>query len=597
MYKNVDSQKIAIYAKNWVTEVGKTGDAGNITAQISKDGGATEATNDINPTELDAINHPGVYIFDLTQAETNADLIIISAVSSTDSTEDIVIQPLFIDTVAVSLSPTAVANLEDTYDGTGYTNDNAPSTQEQVGRLTSGSAAINTTAESFEKKGSEPETNTYTSTSEEDGTFHIVEDDGGSTDCYYQFDVGGNGVPVSITWVGYAQSKSDSYAIYAYNYILATYEQIGTVVASNGTTKVTHIYELTNGHVGTGVNLGKVRFKFLSVDGTAFATDRILCSYSIITKSVGYANGAIWVDTNASNTSSEDYVDGVADKPVSTWAAALILNASLGLNRFEIASGSSITLTANSDAYAMFGWEWSLDLGNQSIAGSYINGAAVTGTGTGTGARFFFCKIAQGGTLTVAACGMKDCAIAGNIIASSAATYLLDSCFSGIAGTATPSFDFGAAVANIALNMRHYSGGIEIRNMGATGTDTMSLEGFGQLVLNANCDPSNSPVIAMRGTFTITDNVVGGFVAGGGVLSDDARIDMGQITGVEVDNDGTSISLAGALKLILSVLCGKSSGGGTTTITYRDVNDSKNRVVATVNSNGNRTAIGTRDGS
>jgi len=75
------------------------------------------------------------------------------------------------------------------------------------------------------------------------------------------------------------------------------------------------------------------------------------------------------------------------------------------------------------------------------------------------------------------------------------------------------------------------------------------------------------------------------------------NISVSDITGVEVDNDGTTISLAGALKLILSVLAGKSSGGGTATIVFRDIADAKNRISATVDANGNRTAIGTRDAS
>ena len=73
------------------------------------------------------------------------------------------------------------------------------------------------------------------------------------------------------------------------------------------------------------------------------------------------------------------------------------------------------------------------------------------------------------------------------------------------------------------------------------------------------------------------------------------NISVADITGVEVDNDGTAISLAGALKLILAVLAGKSSGGGTATLTFRDIADAKNRISATVDSSGNRTAIGTRD--
>ena len=83
MKKNMASQLVAVTAWDVVANAPKIGDAANITAQISLDGGATAATNDTNPTELDATDAPGVYIFSMTQAETNADLVILHAVSST----------------------------------------------------------------------------------------------------------------------------------------------------------------------------------------------------------------------------------------------------------------------------------------------------------------------------------------------------------------------------------------------------------------------------------------------------------------------------------------------------------------------------------
>lgn len=82
IYKNKASQKLAVFAVD-STGAAKTGDAANITAQISLNGGACAATNDTNPTELDAADAKGIYLFDLTQAETNADLVIVSAVSVT----------------------------------------------------------------------------------------------------------------------------------------------------------------------------------------------------------------------------------------------------------------------------------------------------------------------------------------------------------------------------------------------------------------------------------------------------------------------------------------------------------------------------------
>jgi hypothetical protein len=48
-------------------------------------------------------------------------------------------------------------------------------------------------------------------------------------------------------------------------------------------------------------------------------------------------------------------------------------------------------------------------------------------------------------------------------------------------------------------------------------------------------------------------------------------------------------------RLMLSVLAGKASGGGSSPITFRDVADTKDRVVLTVDSNGNRSAV-VRDG-
>lgn len=59
--------------------------------------------------------------------------------------------------------------------------------------------------------------------------------------------------------------------------------------------------------------------------------------------------------------------------------------------------------------------------------------------------------------------------------------------------------------------------------------------------------------------------------------------------------EGT-VTVNKALKYILAVLVGKASGGGTTTITFKDTTDTTSRVVATVDPDGNRTNV-TLDGS
>ena len=99
MFKNVASQKVAVFAWDQSSGSAKTGDAAQISAQISKDGAACAATNDAAPTELDSTDAPGIYIFDMLQAETNADLVVITPVSSTS---DIVLRPVIIYTQTVT---------------------------------------------------------------------------------------------------------------------------------------------------------------------------------------------------------------------------------------------------------------------------------------------------------------------------------------------------------------------------------------------------------------------------------------------------------------------------------------------------------------
>lgn len=95
MYKNVANQKIVVYAHNNLTNEPETGDAANITAHMSQDSGSVTQSNDVNPTELDATNMKGLYTFDLTQAESNGDEVILSAVSATN---DVDIEPVVIHT-------------------------------------------------------------------------------------------------------------------------------------------------------------------------------------------------------------------------------------------------------------------------------------------------------------------------------------------------------------------------------------------------------------------------------------------------------------------------------------------------------------------
>jgi len=427
------------------------------------------------------------------------------------------------DVTAISGDTTAADNLEAQYDTTGLAGETFPATQSQISNIASGTAATNQTANSFTKAGTETETLTYLATLAHDGTVHVVEPGGGTTDFYYEFDIGANGSPVSISWHGYAAGQGDSYEIYAWNWTgTPAWEQIGTKAGVNGTTIVAETYDLSIAHVGTGANAGLVRYRVYSTGattGTAYGTDRILCSFATVYQSVGYADGSIWVDTVNGVAGTTDYINGTADNPVLTWANALTLSTSLGIKRFHILNGSIIQLSATSDNYTFLGNEWTLDLNGQSIHDMFVEYANIYGTSTGTNYRFMMCKIALSSAVSLQAGGMRACAIGDSGVTLSAGTFLWDACFSGVAGTGTPYIDFNTA-GDTNMNMRHYSGGIEIRNLGTTGADNMSLEGNGQYVLNANCAGGT---FAVRGAFQKTDN------SGSVIISDEANLFSGVI--------------------------------------------------------------------
>jgi hypothetical protein len=102
-FKNVANQYITVYAWDTANNAWKTGDAGNITAYISKDGGAAAQTNDANPTEISATNMKGAYRFSMTQAESNCESLELVAESSTAN----------ISIIPVSIYPTNFSSIWD----------------------------------------------------------------------------------------------------------------------------------------------------------------------------------------------------------------------------------------------------------------------------------------------------------------------------------------------------------------------------------------------------------------------------------------------------------------------------------------------------
>lgn len=424
-----------------------------------------------------------------------------------------------VNAAEVSDDSVAADNLEATYDGTGYTDDDAPAKQSQLAAIANVGAAVNTPAESYTLTTGTQSSGLYSDTAALDGTNHEHTDAAGLMDLYYQFAIGGDGSPTSITMTGYLNGANDDLEVYAYNWGGTSWDRIGELSGKAATTNEVNVYNLFTSHVGTGANLGKVRIRFtdgaFTLTTATLAVDQIFVSYAIVRRSVGYADGAIWLDTNASNTSTENYVDGTADNPVSTWAAILTLSGNLNINRFRIKNGSSLTLTGNSDNYTLIGESWTLALGGQSIAAAYIQGATISGIATGSGYVLRECEV---GAATMAPgeqhfCHYTD--VATGLTFGSTGTYFINDPRSGVPGNTAPKFTWDGSGTTKA-NFRGASCGIQFEAMVAG--DVATIEGFGQFV-EGTC---TGGAVTIRGMFTLSGitNIT---------LTDDARIDIGQI--------------------------------------------------------------------
>ena len=225
-----------------------------------------------------------------------------------------------------------------------------------------------------------------------------------------------------------------------------------------------------------------------------------------------YEGGAIWVDTVGGTAGTVDDENGVVGLPVDTWADALTLSASLGLKNFHIANGSTVTLSAASENYLLFGHEWTLALGGFSIASTMIIDATVSGTGTGAEAEFEDCII---GTMTIPPSQYYNCSFTATQTLVSAGDYRYINCQSGVAGSGAPTFALGTG--NMTVEFRRWSGGINFTGIGTGDTLTISGE-LGTVDLGS----ATAGTVEIRGTYKaltnassgVTVNVTGAILGG-----------------------------------------------------------------------------------
>lgn len=133
----------------------------------------------------------------------------------------------------------------------------------------------------------------------------------------------------------------------------------------------------------------------------------------------------------------------------------------------------------------------------------------------------------------------------------------------------------------------HQTGGTFGQAIGDPGADTNTI--FKATVTDATGATVGVDVAAVLAD-TGTDGVVVASIAANAITASALAADAVDEIFDEAIGDST-ITFRQALRVFMSALAGKVSGAETTTVTFRNVADDTNRIVATVDADGNRSAI------
>ena len=430
------------------------------------------------------------------------------------------------DVTAISGDATAADNLEATYDGTGYTDDNAPAKQSQLASLTNVGSAVHKPASSYVLTTGTQSANLFSDTEALDAVRHTHTDAAGAIEFYYEFGVGG-GTASSVQATGYVNGSNDDVDVYGYDWVTAGWKQIGNISGTNSSANSVHSFDLFVDMVGSGSDEGKVRVRFFKASGLTSATiaiDQIFVAFSQGVE--GYDNGAVWFNSNASNTGTEVNIDGTARNPVSTSAALLSLLTATGLHKVEITPGSTLTLGGALEGYDVIGNGGVLALGGQNIGGTVFERfSSVTGTATTTADPVFF-ESCIFGTATLPPYVAQQCGFGSTVTQSGPGDFTHIDCYSTVAGSGSPTFTrSGAGV--VTAEYRRFSGGIT--QSGITGSDTFTIGGeLGTVTLNGA-----SGDVQIRGIYkAVTDNR-----SGSPTLNIDGAIKGSDVAAILVDTN------------------------------------------------------------
>lgn len=294
--------------------------------------------------------------------------------------------------------------------------------------------------------------------------------------------------------------------VYAYNYTTAAWDMLSDSITrmNHATTNQNYTYTLLSSHRKADGEI-KIGFKSPSVTtGDRLNIDQCIVNVATASASAAEIADAVWLKTAALNYAGGVTIDTVAGtagtsiqagngsptNPVLTYADALTIAANLGVKRFYLRPGSSITLTQAHEKWRFIG-AGTIALNSQSIADSVFEDCyTISGVSSGDDCEFIRCGI---GTATIAHGYFHDCKFKGVFTMLASQVYFFLNCSDTTDAATACEFTYAASAEAL---FRNWRGGIQINNH--KGTNDTVIDGSGRVVIDAT---STAGSITIRGSF------------------------------------------------------------------------------------------------
>lgn len=140
-------------------------------------------------------------------------------------------------------------------------------------------AALNVRASGFVLTTGTEASGDYLSTYDLNEVYHKIDPVGNDIDCYYEFTICEDCAPVSTTIVGRMAGRTNVAEVWAWHWADSAWRQIGSFAGR--VSDITASFNLFIAHVGTGVDLGKVRIRLSDIGATnSLYVDQLWVSYT-----------------------------------------------------------------------------------------------------------------------------------------------------------------------------------------------------------------------------------------------------------------------------------------------------------------------------